>query len=96
MAQRQVRKHSVILANAKQLSGMAGGKAEIAEVMHHPFRRASGAGGVDDGGELIGSRLGVVLNRRAGLQVIPGKAELALRAQRQADGRHILRHTGGH
>ncbi|MNE31905.1 hypothetical protein D3C80_1254950 [compost metagenome] len=45
---------------------------------------------------MIGRRSGVVLNRRAGLQLVPLVAERPRRAQRQADGRQVGWHPRRH
>lgn len=96
MAQRQVGDQSIIFTDAKQLDGVAGGETEIGEIVHHALGRAGGAGGVDDGRQLVGCGLGVILNRRAALQIIPAVVEAALRMQRQADGRQALRQARRH
>ncbi|MNL02606.1 hypothetical protein D3C87_1231180 [compost metagenome] len=90
MAQRQVGQQPVRLVKAKQRSAARGGEPQVAEAVHHAFGHAGSAGGIDDRRELIGGRLGVVLDRRAALQVGPAEIEGARRMQRQAD-RHQFR-----
>ena len=96
MTQRQIGDQSIILTDAKQLDGITGGEAEVGEVVHHAFGHAGGAGGIDDGGQLVGRRLGIVLNRCTALQIIPTEVEAALRVQWQADGHHPWRQPRRH
>ena len=87
---------AVRLVEAEQLGAAGSGKPQIGETVHHAFGHAGGAGGVNDGRQLIGGGFGVVLDRRTALQVGPAEIEVARRMQRQADGRQIRADPTGH
>ncbi len=93
---RQVGEHPVVFAGAEQFHAAAGGEGETAEVVHHPLGHAGGSGGVDQGGELLGSGRRVAFERRAGLQVAPLAVETPFRVQRHGHGRYALGDSGRH
>lgn len=75
MAQRQVGQQPVIGAQAKQVGPMAGGKPQVGEAVHHTLGHPGGAGGIDDGGQLLSRWAGTLCQGLAALQVVPAKSK---------------------
>lgn len=96
VAQRQVRQQAIALTGIEQLHAMLSGEGEVAEALHDALGRAGGAGGVDDGGELLGTGAGVVADGGGIQQVRPGVVEGALGVDAQRNGRHTLGNPAAH